>query len=150
MIQVKSVTGRDRSEALLLALKVFMQFEAPEYPEEGIHAFRDFIGDQLMIECLKMYGAYEDDKMVGMIATRRCGNHISLFFVDGNYHRQGIGRRLFNEILKECTTQSITVNAAPYALPIYEHMGFVPMGPEQMTEGIRYTPMRYVREKDSQ
>ncbi|MEI3367845.1 GNAT family N-acetyltransferase [Clostridium sp. CAG:265] len=33
------------------------------------------------------------------MATRNHGTHIALFFVDGKYHRQGIGKKLFKTVL---------------------------------------------------
>lgn len=50
---------------------------------------------------LTAYGAFDDEKLIGIIATRNAGSHIALFFVDGAYHHQGIGRSLWNAILEE-------------------------------------------------
>jgi len=44
---------------------------------------------------LRTYGAFQNERLVGVIATRSSGGHIALFFVDGTYQRQGIGKALF-------------------------------------------------------
>lgn len=40
---------------------------------------------------LELFGAYKNKLLIGIIATRNEGNHIALFFVKGEYHKQGIG-----------------------------------------------------------
>ena len=37
----------------------------------------------------------------------------------------------------------ITLNAAPFGLPFYQALGFLPTAEEQTVNGIRFTPMRY-------
>ena len=81
--------------------------------------------------------------MVGIIATRKQGSHITLFFMDEAYQRQGIGRRLFETAMMDAEGAMITVNAAPAAVAIYRKLGFVAIKGEQVTDGIRYTPMRF-------
>lgn len=142
---IKPDDAQGRAEALKLALDVFMQYEAPEYSEEGVKAFTRFIEDAHHHSNLTMYGAYAADKIVGVIATRNEGKHISLFFVDGRYHRQGIGKALFHEALQYCPGDTMTVNSSPYAVEAYRHLGFVATDGEQLVDGIRFTPMQYNR-----
>ena len=44
---------------------------------------------------------------------------------------------------RDYTDQVFTVNSSPYAVEVYRHLGFVPTDTEQLTNGIRYTPMRF-------
>ena len=37
----------------------------------------------------------------------------------------------------------LTVNSSPYAAKIYRKLGFVDTDTEQVTNGIRYVPMKY-------
>ncbi|MBY0064494.1 MULTISPECIES: GNAT family N-acetyltransferase [Priestia] len=62
-----------------------------------------------------MYGLYENGDLIGVIATRSEGSSIILFFVHGKYQRKGIERKLFEVILKNSTSELITVNSSPYA-----------------------------------
>ena len=57
------------------------------------------------------------------------------------HQRQGIGRRLFELAMKDCLGREMTVNAAPFAIPIYEKLGFNVNDVEQIVNGIRFTPM---------
>ena len=40
---------------------------------------------------------------------------------------------------------AITVNSSPYAVPVYHKLGFVDTDVEQISDGMRYTPMKYER-----
>ncbi|MFQ9596822.1 GNAT family N-acetyltransferase [Anaerostipes caccae] len=72
---------RSRSqEAMDLVWETFLKFEAPEYSEEGILTFHDFIRNERELERLEIFGAEIDGAVVGVLAMR--GNHISLFFVE--------------------------------------------------------------------
>ena len=74
-------------------------------------------------------------------------SHISLLFVDWQYHRRGIARQLFayirNRALNAGCTE-ITVHSSPYAVPVYQKFGFIKTGPEQELNGIRYIPMKHI------
>lgn len=44
---------------------------------------------------------------------------------------------------RDYASQTFTVNSSPYAVEVYRHLGFTPTNTEQLTNGIRYTPMRF-------
>ena len=142
-IQIKTLELFHRDEALELIWKVFMEFEAPDYSQDGVDEFFKSIHDDDWLNQIRMYGAYDGDKLVGVIATRKEGTHIALFFVDGKYHRKGIGRKLFQRVLEDNKINYMTVNSSPYAVPVYEKLGFIPTDVEQVKNGLRFTPMEY-------
>ncbi|HHV10113.1 MAG TPA: GNAT family N-acetyltransferase [Clostridiales bacterium] len=145
-MQIKRIELNERDKALKLVLETFMQYEAPDYPEEGIKTFQNsVINNDNYLNNIVLYGAYKRDVIYGVIATRNQGNHIALFFVDGKYHRQGIGKKLFHAVLEHSSSNVITVNSSPYAVEIYHHLGFIDTAPEQVVDGIRYTPMIYIK-----
>lgn len=141
-IKIKKLTKKHTDDALTLCLDVFLQFEAPDYTEEGVEEFRNTLGNADFVKNLRLYGAFENDELAGVLATRDT-NHISLFFVKAEYQRRGIGKRLFLHMLKDCDCKEFTVNSSPYAVEIYRHLGFNETDTEQTTNGIRYTPMKY-------
>ena len=144
-MRIEKIGEKEHEKALALVLSVFMQYEAPDYSQQGIQTFRDFIHDQEAIDRLELYGAYKYNEITGVIATRNNGDHIALFFVDSKYHRQGIGRKLFETILNNSTGEKITVNASPYSVEVYKKLGFVPESDEQIADGMRFTPMTYTK-----
>lgn len=141
-VVIKRIEKESISRALDLATEVFLAFEAPDYSEEGIKEFEKSIHDPEYIERLAVYGAYADEELVGMIATRSNGTHIALFFVKGQYQRQGIGKKLFQTALTGCPEETMTVNSSPYAVPVYHQLGFSDTDAEQLVNGIRFTPMK--------
>lgn len=142
---IRRLSSGETTTAIALAWKVFTEYEAPDYSEEGIEEFHRSIQDEGYLSSLCAYGAYLSDALVGMVATRKNGTHIALFFVNGAHHRRGIGKRLFQAALSDCPADRMTVNSSPYAVPVYHRLGFSDISAEQTVSGIRFTPMEYKR-----
>ena len=114
-----------------------------------MRSFEDFITDSdlkrmFALGTYQMMGAFFSGKLVGMISLRN-KTHISLLFVDGDYHRRGIGRALISflseYVRKEEGLNRLTVNASPYGVGFYHRLGFRDLGPEKQQDGIIFTPM---------
>ena len=141
--EIRKITSDEISAALDLAWRVFSEYESPDYSEEGIEEFRKCLHDEEYLAGLEYYGAFDAEKLVGTIGIRPDRKHICFFFVDGKYHRQGIGTRLFRSVLQDYPEQTITVNSSPYGVPFYHALGFEDSDKEQTVNGIRFTPMKY-------
>ena len=139
---VRRLSREEIPQALELCWRVFLEFEAPEYPPEGTAAFRASLDDRERNRQMDFYGAFEGERLVGVLSMREPG-HISGFFVEAAWHRRGIGRRLFEAMRLDYAEQVFTVNASPYAVEVYRHLGFVPTGSERTVDGLRFTPMLY-------
>ena len=137
---VRSLTGDEVPDALELAWKVFSEYEAPEYAPEGTEEFRRCLHDSAYLSGIEYYGAFDGVRLAGVLGIRRSLCHICFFFVDGKYHRSGIGTKLFSYARKEYPG-SITLNSSPYGVPFYLSLGFTPVDSEQTVNGIRFTPM---------
>ena len=149
-------TARNNAEinsAFHLAEKVFMEFEAPTFTQRGIDSFLDFLWGKRVREMIKdgdfkvwvcyAQNAFAEEELVGMLALRE-GCHISLAFIRGDFHRQGIGRMLYDLAKKYALamgTEIITVNASDYGIPFYRAMGFRETDMQLDSDGILYTPM---------
>jgi len=129
--------------AFELAWIVFSKFEAPDYSEDGVKEFYRSIHDHQFLNTLRVYGAFENNDIVGTIATCNNGNHIALFFVSESFQRQGIGKALFAQACQDNSSGKITVNSSPCAVPIYHQLGFTNLDGEQVVNGLRFTPMVY-------
>ena len=132
-----------------------MQFEAPEYPPEGVETFKkDIVENPEYLENARhgvcpIYGAFDGDKIVALMGMRSNRTHINLVFTKKEYHRRGIARAIFqyllNDVLQENPAlEALTLNSSPYGLPFYLAIGFIPLSGEQEMNGIRYTPMKYI------
>lgn len=141
-MEIRKILKEEMPEALKLVWEVFMEFEAPDYTEEGIKEFKKTIDDVSWVEARDFYGAYdENNKILGVVATKDI-THIALFFVDGKYHKQGIGRKLYNKAESLNSNEFFTVNSSPYAHEIYKHLGFADTDKEQCIKGLRFYPMK--------
>ncbi len=150
--QIRSAYRDEWDDAMALAWKTFQRFEADVYGPVGVKNFEDFITDSTLHKMFVMgsyqlFVALDRDKIVGMI-TLRGSTHVSLLFVDEAYHRQGIGRALMehleNYLLTEVGADHLTVNASPYGVEFYHKLGFRDIRPEEVKDGIIYTPMEFV------
>lgn len=141
-IFIRRLSEEEKPSALALIWKVFLKFEAPEYSSEGTEFFRSILDDKEYISEREFIGAFDGAKLVGVISMGR-SPHINFFFVREEYHRRGIGRRLFETAVKSRPEKCITVNASPYAVPVYRRLGFVPTDKMQETKGIKFLPMEY-------
>ena len=133
----------ERQAALDLAWDVFSEYESPDYSPEGTEEFRKSLHDEEYLSGLHYYGAFDGGKLIGEIAIRPDRKHICFFFVDGRYHRRGIGTRMFRRMLEDYPNERITLNSSPYGLPFYKAIGFVPTDEEKTVNGIRFTSMKY-------
>ncbi|MDE7275322.1 MAG: GNAT family N-acetyltransferase [Lachnospiraceae bacterium] len=149
---IRSAYRDEWDDAMALAWKTFMQFEADVYTAEGVRNFEDFITDttlhrMFIMGVYQMFVALDRKQIVGMLTLRNT-SHISLLFVDEKYHRRGIGRALIEYLqeylLSETGISKITVNAAPYGVAFYHKLGFRDLRPEEEKDGIKYTPMEFV------
>ena len=140
---VRLLTVDERAAGLELAWKVFCEFESPDYAPEGTEEFRKCLNDDAYLAGLRYYGAFDRERLVGLLAIRERERHICFYFVDREYHRHGIGTKLFKRMREDFPSQSITLNSSPYGLPFYKALGFTATDSEQTVNGIRFTPMEY-------
>ena len=149
--QIIRASEADWEDAMALAYRVFLKYESEEYGPEGTCNFFAFVSDQGLKRMFlageyPLFVAKDGDRIVGLISAR-CGNHISLLFVDEAYHRMGIGAALIETLtayLKRNTLyRAVTVNASPYGEPFYHKVGFLDTASRTKKDGIIYTPMIY-------
>ena len=150
--QIRNAYREEWQDAMALAWKTFLRFEADVYSPEGVKNFENFITDSTLYRMFvmgayQMFVAVEHSRLVGMI-TLRDTTHISLLFVDEAYHRQGIGRGLIGYLADylrmEVGAERVTVNSSPYGVGFYHKMGFRDIRPEETKDGIIYTPMEFI------
>ncbi|SDF95163.1 Acetyltransferase (GNAT) domain-containing protein [Selenomonas sp. WCT3] len=127
----------------MLAWKVFSESESPDYAPEGTEEFRKSLHDENYLAVIEYYGTFAGEKLIGMIGIRADKKHICFFFVDGKYHRKGVGTKMFCYLLKDYSGKTITLNSSPYGVPFYKVVGFAPTDEEMTVNGIRFTPMEY-------
>lgn len=143
-MNIRKLNNSEYGKAIALALDVFIECGRADFDVKGLQTFRSFIhNDELMNE-LCVFGAFDNETLIGIIGTKNGGSHISLFFIHPKFHRRGIGRQLFDFAYANQPRMRITVNSSSYAVKFYESLGFSKTSEEQETNGLKYTPMNKV------
>jgi len=145
---IKNISINEFDQAIALAERVFMEFEAPEYTGEGIECFLNFIHSyefkRYIFEEENLFlGCFYEEALIGIVAMRN-PTHISLAFVLKEFHRKRIATNMFKKLFedrKKHGTEFITLNSSPFAVPFYHSIGFIDTGVEQTQNGIKFTPM---------
>ena len=144
MIEIRQLLNKEKDEALLFVKKVYIESKDESYSEKGIETFCNFVDNKEIIKSFKVYGAFEDNVLKGVIATDRRKRHINLFFVDKSSQAKGIGKKLMSIIIDDNENSFITVNSSRYAVPIYQNLGFIKTEEEKEQDGLKFTPMKLI------
>lgn len=130
----------------VLARAYFLQTCSPEQAstflrENDAAALRRLVGEGYVYHVAEV-----DGQLAGFIGVRE-RRHVYHLFVAAAFHRRGIGRALWRHARDVATAAgadgAFTVNASTYAVPVYEHLGFVPVAPVQCKNGLVFHPMAY-------
>ena len=146
--EIRPLKENEWEMAMQLVWDTFLIYEAPEFTKEGVGRFHDFIHDPRLKGMFingdySVYAALNDNTIIGVLGTR--GQHISLLFVEPEYHHQGIATALLNKVFTDVRAlgcNKMSVNASPYAVSFYKKRGFVKVSSEIARDGIRITPMK--------
>ena len=144
MIEIRQLLNNKKDETLLFAKKVYIECKDKSYSEQGIETFCNFINNKEMTKSFKVYGAFENNILKGIIATDSQKRHICLFFVDKVSQGKGIGKELMKVVINNNENSYITVNSSRYGVSIYEKLGFVKMEEEKERDGLKFTPMKLI------
>lgn len=150
--QIKCLKIGELEKALKLVWSMFQKIEELDYKEKNISELKNIISwkeffYKIAYGEIKLIGCLHEGEIIGVIGIREM-KHICMFFVDGEYHRRGIGRKLFQTAVEVCIANTqelreITVDVLPYAKEVYYHLGFEDADQEQIIKGIRFISMKY-------
>ncbi len=139
--------GDDESESLALVMRGFDRFVRSDFSEEGAEEFKRSAYSLLVGHPPghAVSVAESDGRLVGVVDVKEA-MHISLFFVEPDVLGRGIGRGLLNHAISRARAAKpgltrLTVNSSPWAVPVYQALGFVRTGEESEQHGIRFVPM---------
>ncbi len=149
---MQSVTYREmesgEEEAVIALVKeVFNDFVAPDYDEAGVEEFFRFANSEALKGRMQNGGfvlvAERERKLVGVLEFFP-PNAIAMLFV--TVRKRGIAQGLLSRavekvIASSAAPQKLVVHSSPYAVRIYEKMGFRKCGSRTKENGIEYIPM---------
>jgi len=102
------------------------------------------------IKASMVFVAENDGEIIGVLRGNK--NKLQSLFVDGDNHRQGIGRRLVARFEQESIRQGsnvIRLMSTLYAVPFYQDRGYKKSTGERRMrsfdgEGLKYQPMKKI------
>ena len=148
-IKFRKIRDGEEIEVCNLVARSFDEFIAPDFPEQGVEEFFLYsnplsLKRRLEKNYFSMVAECEG-RILGMIEIKG-ENHISMLYVDKDFHHNGIARNLIKKALEEISENNrnpkdITVNSSRYAVPFYESLGFIQYEDEKSVYGVIHTPM---------
>lgn len=69
-MQIRQLQVNEYDKALTLSLDVFIQCGKNDFDEEGLKTFKSFIYNKDLVNELTIYGAFEGESLIGLIATK--------------------------------------------------------------------------------
>jgi GNAT superfamily N-acetyltransferase len=149
-ISIRPMVAADAHRAASLVRHVFNEHVAPLYMAEGINEFQAYASPEAFQARLgaRLSAFVAEDpsgEIVGLVEIRD-SSHLSLLFVSSLLQGRGIGAALVQKAVELCREATppcaaVSVNASPNSVQAYKHFGFLPAGPEQERDGIRFVPM---------
>lgn len=135
LYNIRWAKEQDWNRAMQMVWRTFLKFEGEDYSQEGIRNFYDFITDNNLYEAFlngqyQVMVALDENRIIGLASVRN-NNHLSLLFVDEEYHKKGVGRELIRHISEYLKGEAgecfMSLKSAPYAIEFYKKLGFRPI-----------------------
>lgn len=142
MNKIRPLTKDEYAKATQLSWQVFITTGKEDFDDEGVEVFKSAIYDEQWMSDLTIYGSFDNETLTGILGMMNNGKHISLLFIRPEYHRQGLGKALFNYASTLFPSIEMTVNSSTFAIPFYQSLGFAMIGEKQNYHGLCSTPMR--------
>ena len=92
MNNIRQLTKDEYPKAIELSWQVFTITGKEDFNNEGLEFFKSFI----YINEIVFYGSFDNEALTGILGIKSNGKHISLFFIKPEYHRHGLGKKLFH------------------------------------------------------
>jgi GNAT superfamily N-acetyltransferase len=153
-ITIRDAAPGEEEQVLDLVMRSFDQSVRPDFSDEGVAEFsraaRSLVMEHPAGHLITV--AERDGSLLGMIDVRDL-SHISLFFVEPSEQGHGVGRALLKAAIEQSirggiSPLALTANSSPWAVTVYERLGFVPTGPLIEHNGMRAVPMAMRRPGD--
>jgi GNAT superfamily N-acetyltransferase len=141
----------DASAIAVLARRVVRRWIIPNQPRQGAVALEAALTTPVIRDKIlagqRFYLAFVDDTLAGIAAVRN-DTHVFQLFVGTRHQGQGIARKLWNRLRRDCMrragTRVFTLNAAHGAIPAYLHLGFIwDSDPRRVPGVVESMPMIY-------
>lgn len=69
-ISVRRLDLSEYKDAASLSLEIYLQTGEEDFDEQGLETFKSFVNDEAMINSLVIYGAFDEARLVGVMAVK--------------------------------------------------------------------------------
>ena len=133
MIKIRKLKSKDVYAAALLVRDTYRAYNHSEGSKQAVQNYINQYDPNINFESLQRrfkrtpicFVAIDESAIIGMI--RGFEDRLINLFVDGGYHRKGIGLKLLSKFEKACKnkgSKEIKTRASIYAVPFYEANSF--------------------------
>ncbi len=146
---LRPLSRGEEVEVCNLVARSFNEFIAPEFSDDGIEEFFRYANPRALLKRSEgshdVFVADAEGIIAGVIEIRE-QRHISMLFVDKEFHRRGIARELTRHVVEKIKSSKrlpgrVTVNSSTFALPFYESVGFRQASDPKIIHGVLHIPM---------
>ncbi|WP_295568863.1 GNAT family N-acetyltransferase [uncultured Stenotrophomonas sp.] len=146
MPRIRPAHADDLPAISAVCLAAFNAAVAPSLSATGVATFgslaaADAFGARLLGDNHILVAEHEN-RIVGVVELKE-GRHLAMLFVDPGCQGQGIGHALFQAVLPQLRTPTMSVRASLNAVATYQRYGFVLDGEVGEFNGLLYQPLRY-------
>lgn len=153
MIKIRKYRPQDAKAAARLISRTYSKFNWTEGMEEAVRRYirncdpnQNLADIRIRFKCTPIFFvALDGTRVVGIV--RGIGNRIANLFVEGAYHRQGIGTRLEHKFKAFCSRsgfQEIVLRSSLYAIPFYQALGYKKTTGIRSFHGLKIQPMKKI------
>lgn len=107
-----------------------------------IRMLQEFMTGQSNLPRQILYGAFEDEIPIGLLARDAAGGRLSLLCIIPTHRRCGIGRQLFDFAVEDRPVETLMIQAPSSAIPFLERLGFTTSVSTDSLNGLLPTPMQ--------
>jgi len=133
VIKIRKYQKEDLGQVCELICCVFKQFQSLEGTKDSVEHYLSYYnykvnGESLNVAFLSspiMLVAEDNNKIVGVLRGKE--NRLVNLYVIGEYHRKGIGGRLYCEFEKRVLklgSKQVKIRSSLYAVPFYQRYGY--------------------------
>jgi GNAT superfamily N-acetyltransferase len=149
MLQIRLATLNDATAISQLVYSLSAKYIVSDLAETGARNLLSSMEPSAIASYLsseyRYHVAEDEGSIVGVVATRD-NKHLYHLFVAESHQRRGLARVLWCVAWEACVVAGnpgeFTVNSSQYALPFYEKLGFIQIGPEENRRCVISIPMR--------
>jgi hypothetical protein len=154
MIKIRKFKKDDTYQTAFLIAQTYKKYCSNEGSKKAIQNYIDRVDpnknelsdlEKNFLNSDLIYLATHKNEIIGMIRGRK--NRITNLFVNGKYHKQGIGGKLvkkFETKIKKSDNHEIKIRASIYAAPFYKKMGYKKTTGERTFHGLKIQPMKKI------